>query len=133
MKFLLRQHITILLAIFIIMASFGVQLGMNSFSAGAESPCPFNGDLAAICPMSVVNHISFWKQIFSALPAGESLALFIIAVLIVSFRFKALIKTAETRLIFWYRYHKKTSSREKIYNYFSFLFAQGILHPKLYA
>ncbi|MEK7067440.1 MAG: hypothetical protein AAB956_00390 [Patescibacteria group bacterium] len=132
MKFILRQNIIILLAIFIMMASFGVQLGMNSFSSGAPSPCQFNSGMATLCPMGVVNHISFWKQIFSALP-GQLLALIVIAALAVSFSFKALIKTIAARLIVWYYYYKRKSRLEKIHNYFNTLFAKGILHPKIYA
>lgn len=132
MKFSLRQNIIILLAVFIMTASFGVQLGMNGFSSGAASPCQFSNGMAALCPMGVVNHISFWKQIFSALP-GQLLALIVIAALVLSFSFKALVKTIAARLIVWYYYYKRKSKLEKTYNYFNTLFAKGILHPKVYA
>ena len=133
MKLFIRQNITILLAIFIIMASFGVQLGMSPIVAGAESPCPFMGEAMSVCPMTVVDHIGSWKQIFSALPTVELLALIVVVMIIVSFGLKISADSAAVRLAYWYHYYKKKRKLEKFFNYFHTLFSQGILHPKLYA
>ncbi|OGF27191.1 hypothetical protein A2477_02755 [Candidatus Falkowbacteria bacterium RIFOXYC2_FULL_47_12] len=133
MKLFIRHNRIILLAIFIIMASFGVQLGMSQMIADAKTPCPFMGEAMSLCPMSVMDHISSWKQMFSALPTVELLTLIAAVVIIASFGLKKLADSAAARLAYWYHYYKKKRTLEKFFNYFNSLFSQGILHPKLYA
>ena len=132
MKFLFRHNIFIILAVFIIMASFGAQLGISQMATGAEAPCPFMGEAMSICPMSVIDHIGSWKQIFFARPAAELLALIMAVIIIISFGWKILADNAATRLAYWCRYYKKKRYLSKLYNYLAQLFSQGILNPKIY-
>jgi len=131
MKLLLRQNSIILLATFVIIASFGVQLGMGTLITKTASPCPFMGEAMAVCPMTVVDHIGYWKGLFAALPTIELLAL-VAAVIIVSFGLKILADSAAMRLAYWYHYYKKKKAISKLYNYLSLLFSSGILHPRIY-
>jgi len=130
MKFLFRYNILILLAIFTVMALFSVQLGMSALNTA--SPCPFMGEAMAVCPMTVIDHIGSWKGLFAALPTIEVLALVAAVIVIVSFSLKILAENSAARLAYWYHYYKKKRSASKLYNYFSQLFSQGILNPKVY-
>ncbi|PIT93486.1 hypothetical protein COU00_04250 [Candidatus Falkowbacteria bacterium CG10_big_fil_rev_8_21_14_0_10_43_11] len=115
------------------MASFGVQLGMSQLVSDAKPPCPFMGEAMSLCPMSVMDHISSWKQMFSALPTVELLTVILATVIIASFCLKKIADGAAVRLAYWYHYYKKKRTLEKFFNYFNSLFSQGILHPELYA
>lgn len=124
-----RFYISALTFIFLVMVCFGLLMTMNSQGAMTDG-CPLLLGQQVICPLSFAQHIKTWRWTVS-LPVVsliQWLGLVFTVWLVVgvssaveSLRFKYLFTTG------WYR------ARSYLHSYLGLLFAQGILHKKIYA
>lgn len=66
----------LLLSSFLVVALWGVTLGMNHDGmVGMTTPCPIMADYDVACAMGFGEHATFWKQLFSATVAQVGLIL----------------------------------------------------------
>lgn len=127
--------ITFILATFVGMAVFGVEMGMIPDENGNMSGCPFATEQTSVCPMNTIEHIAQWQQAFLGMPIRANLlALAIIALLAVViiplvkpfFQLKKLTMLAARLLA----YHK--DNLVKVFDPLLVAFSDGILNPKIY-
>lgn len=107
--------------------SFGMEMDGHEMMG-----CPFMGE-AAICTMTVFEHLSIWQNIFAAIPQNVGnwitllLALAILLPIIMFNRYRASVFYNLQHVIDRFRMSQLFDS---IRNYLGFAFSQGILHSK---
>lgn len=70
-----------LVAAFVAVAFFGLNMGMDRRQDGAMSGCVF--DQSAVCPMRYQEHINHWQGMFAAAqPAQNGLLLFLVLIVL---------------------------------------------------
>lgn len=75
----------ILLAIFFILAVYGANLTWNAHSNGKMINCPLMGEMAQICQMDAMQHITGWQKLFVGVFQSNMLqSLFILLLAFVS-------------------------------------------------
>jgi O-antigen/teichoic acid export membrane protein len=122
--------------LFVSIFSFWHSIFMPMDRAGEMAGCPFMGEFSVLCRMGATGHIERWQTMFTAVPQ-KLLSVLLAAVLLLS---------VIIRFIFYRRWHlwrprlctaERAYTREhsfrSFFNYLTEAFAQGILHPRLYA
>lgn len=125
----------ILLFSFAFVVLLGLNLSMGTDAKGTMSPCSFIGSSNSLCPMSATQHISQWELAFTAIPQNHLLATLII---LLSFAFaivifKGYFSTFEKLFLDWFKRYRLNHPDILLFNYLTFVFARGIVQPKLYA
>ena len=120
---------------FMLAATFGMMIGMQTDEHGMMSGCPFMSEQASICPMGVMEHIAKWQQLVTAVlftsHTSDSFIFFLLAV-VIFFYFCAYAKSL---FLLFVPSPPVMHSRQEIalYHHLKIAFSQGILHPRLYA
>ena len=122
--------------LFVSMFSFWHFLFMPMNSSGEMAGCPLMGEFSVVCRMGATGHIARWQMMFTAGPQ-KLLSALLMAVLLLS---------VVIRFIFYRRWHPwclRPCTKQRVYviecsprpffDYLTEAFAQGILHPRLYA
>lgn len=118
------------------MAVFGLgyMSGMTANESGDMAGCIFTGK-TMLCKMSVVEHISLWQNMFTAIPR-ESLTLLALLVLSMAAIFVIKDVLAPLRSSKDETLEKRLYLREHpdllLFNPLKEAFSQGILNPKIY-
>lgn len=108
-------------------SSFGLGMDMNG-----QINCPFTGHSMSICKMNPMEHIEEWQNMFTTLPAKDTLSIFFVLVALLALR----------KLIPW----GKVLLPQLLHKYFRLpvldnfqiihplqeALAKGILNPKLF-
>jgi len=111
-------------------------LGMDMREDGTMGGCLFTmGTEAKICPMTTLEHISSWQELFTAtFSQSEMLA----SLILLLFAFAVVVIFKRTRLLsfghhitFW-RLYIKHSPHLSFFSPLREAFSRGILHPKIY-
>jgi hypothetical protein len=113
-----------------LLSLFSMSLSMSA--NGLMSGCPFMAEEEVLCSMSVFEHISAWESSFLAVVPLLSLVFVLSSAIIF-----VLINTVRDRFCYIRRVVSRFLDRkEKIYTFsyrqYQELFAQGILHAKLF-
>lgn len=123
--------VTALLAV-IAIAIFGPGhfFGMETKSDGTMRGCIFSGN-AALCSMGLIEHITQWQNLFSAIPIKTILALGIIVLisLVLGQRRQNLLSG---QMDLPKQFSNANDHGASIFNPLKLAFSQGILHPKVY-
>ena len=121
---------------FVMLSIFGLghMGGMTSGEDGNMTGCIFTGK-TMLCKMSVIEHISLWQSMFTAMPQESSILLALV-ILLVAVLFTTKNSIGPPRLF------RDETSTPKLYlvqhpnlpffNPLKEAFAQGILNPKIY-
>lgn len=129
MKVLAGIMLTFLLGAMFV-SLFHMSSGMNM--AGDMANCPSMTHDEVLCPMSLADHIGAWKSVFLALAPTITLLLMgaVALVLLVSIAPHMLASKLRSAPVLYIQL------RERVYTFcyraFQELFANGILHPKLF-
>lgn len=84
--------------------------------------------------MDLAMHLSVWQSGFTAsLDSKIFQLLSAVALLVIVGMWRILSIGYRTTTLISYLYHKRHALESKLYNYFLYIFARGILQPKLYA
>lgn len=122
------------MATLMFISTFGLALSMRTDKMGNMTDCPLMRTSETLCPMSPIEHIAQWQQLFTAIQQNNSTVL-LAAMLVAAAFFLPINRTAvcDSLITFLYRRHKRGSPATQLYNYLLVAFSDGILHPKLYA
>lgn len=107
----------LLIIYFVFIAVWGVNLTMLGIGSEMAS-CPFMNNLAVICQMNPISHLSGWQSIFAALVV-------LLVFLIINFNFQKILPEENIQIF----------STQKFLSFYSNIllaFIKGILHPKIY-
>lgn len=102
----------------------------RSMNNGSAMMCTMVSD--AQCTMSIVDHLHRWDTVFAADAHFVSYQVIAFFFLIL---FLAFIDVWRSISRYFYRYliqYRHTNPYISLYNFLRLLFAQGILHPKIY-
>ncbi|MSU75181.1 MAG: hypothetical protein EXS55_01560 [Candidatus Magasanikbacteria bacterium] len=129
----LSQVTAILLTtIFIMVSVFGLFcLGMSLEQGMSMSDCPLMGATSAMCPMKILDHISIWQKLFTAIT--PSLTLLAIALSAVFSCWQLLFDHDPPDIALRLKKYQKTHLGFRLYNFLLHIFARGIVQPKLFA
>lgn len=115
------------LAVIILLAGREISLA----NMGHMADCPLMGNMSSMCEMNILNHMALVKLLFATLPH-----LAVVSVLFVAFLFTWTFREYFFNTLQFQKQKFRQKLREnfllKLYNYLLELFAQGILHPKVY-
>lgn len=122
-----------ILASFAFMSILGVGMSMET-KDGQMSGCPFMAGQAAMCQMSVTEHVTQWQQAFLGIPAKANFLALVVALLIMALAsfiesFSRLKKLTASTARFL-AYHKVNCG--KVFDPLLVAFSDGILNPKIY-
>lgn len=96
--------------------------------------CPLlMGSREAMCPMKILDHMSAWQKLFTAIPVTEGLLLLVMIVMAAALFRVAIIPTASPPLSFYFKNYQKNNPAARQYNFWLALFSRGIVQPKLLA
>ncbi len=123
-----RRHIamTILVA-FSTLALFGLSFSMRMSSNGSMSNCAFMSEQASVCPMKIFEHIMIWQRMITGLV--------VLSVISIAFVVLAVSVLPELLVVQQYRRRRlrEHSPGIALFRFLPQLFAQGILHRRVYA
>ena len=109
---------------------FHMSTGMNMHSG--MSDCPFMSHEETICPMSVMDHIGAWKDVFLSVAPSLTLLLALVGL-------SVLTASVAPNLLQTIRYLSPPIYKTRFRQSYTFphrplqdLFSNGILHPKLF-
>jgi hypothetical protein len=137
------------LSVFVVVSVFGLYICTSLFTkmAGPTSTpahhassynCVFGigADDWSWCPMGVIEHISSWQQLFTAVVPVDVLALLgVLFVFVAGFVLRTLLHHTSSppySVVRLGQYYKRQWGM-RLYNYFLTIFADGILQPKRFA
>lgn len=122
---------------FVTVSMFGLShhmSGMTEDENGDMAGCVFTGK-TMLCKMSVIEHISLWQSMFTAMPQ-ESFMLFALLILLVVVIFVIKNILVRARLSGSGAFINKLSLKKNpdltLFNPLKEAFSQGILNPKIY-
>lgn len=123
---------------FLLIAGLGLShsLGMEMRDDGTMDGCMFGGR-AEICPMTFAEHLSKWRDLFTAIPQ-KSIQLIQLLVLLSSFAIAAFALRRHLLLpLFSYfserwRFYIKNNPNLPLFDRLRETFSQGILNPKIH-
>ena len=125
-----NRFIPALLVLFLF-AVFFSPVAMMTDQQGAMVNCPFERGMSSMCPMTLADHFSAWRELWLAVSPGLAVALASIVVIgIIGSRIdvtNALL--IHTRYLWRYRWRLLPQPT----SYFSELYSDGIIQPRLYA
>ena len=109
----------------------GVGMSMMTDAQGHMSNCPFMTGTGSICQMNVVDHLSHWQALFTALSPTNSSVSFILllALAFIAFTFGLRLWRTDKTQITSVFYRQTTPI---LFNPLRMAFAKGVLHPKIY-
>lgn len=128
--------LTLIIISFAAMAAFGLghMSGMIANESGDMAGCIFTGK-TMLCNMSVVEHISLWQSMLTAIPQ-ENLTILALLTLLVTVIFITTNMLAPPRLSGSEALTKRLYLRGHpdllLFNPLQEAFSQGILNPKIY-
>lgn len=123
----------LLLAVFLILATYGVNLSWNAHSNGKMTNCPFMGEMTQVCQMDIAHHITGWQKLFTAAFQSNALqALFIslLALVAVFWFFKKFQIFSPAYAFFTHRNQHRKKIEESPHNYLLWSLFDGILRKK---
>lgn len=121
---------------FVTLSTFGLghMSGMEANKDGNMEGCIFTGK-TMLCEMGIVEHISLWQSMFTAMPQ-ESLMLLALLILLVAVIFVTKNILVPPRLFSSEALTKQLYLKEHpdlpLFNPLKEAFSQGILNPKIY-
>lgn len=119
------------IALFVTIAVFGLHNAMAIDSRGNMSPCPLMANVASLCKMNIMAHLSGWQSLLAAAtPATTLLLLSAIAFLLFSFSLKNLQEDPSAKTEFSSIKHRNLDAL--VFNPLRLAFRRGILNPKIY-
>jgi len=123
------------LAAFIVVSLFGLghTAGMKANDNGNMEGCIFTGK-TMLCKMGIVEHISLWQGMFTAVPQKDSILLALIVLLITAV-FIAINYSphlADIKQKISERFYLLNHPDIKLFNPLRRAFSRGIIHPKIY-
>lgn len=129
-----EKVIVMFLLVFVVVNMFGLSFTMDhQMSGGHMAACPFMGETASVCQMTLSDHVTKWKEMFIALlPTMTLLTLLILGITMMVLIF-TLAPPWLNRVSLLLRNYKKLHPDIKFFNPLILAFAQGILHPRIYA
>lgn len=135
MSLLESKNIVILGIITFLVISFWSLYSMPTDESGKMVNCPFMSGSSSFCQMGALEHVSQWKQLFTAIQE-RSLLLFLSALLVfLPVALFAINARAYERLKFQrfrnYLYWRRPEI--KLFDYLVVAFSQGNIHSQIYA
>lgn len=116
-----------MLVLAVLFAGVGGFLFLSHDAMEAMSDCPFSSGMTAICPMSLFEHLTSWKTMFSVVP-GSFLAVLLLA-LILAFTARVIVRAGPC---FRAERIKASPFQASITNFLILLFSRGLLNPKVF-
>jgi len=123
------------LVAFITVSFFSISMGMEMRGDGTMSGCLFDRK-AEICSMNLVEHLSRWRGMFTAICAKANL---LIQFLLLAFAFVIFAFALGPHLPLLFNHHSsrwrlyiKQNPQLLLFDYLREAFSQGILNPKIY-
>lgn len=98
---------------------------MAQMDNGDMSACPFMGEQASFCKMTILEHIAFWQSLF-ALNLKFNLLILLIIYLVI----ERLIPKLDFRKNYLSLFVQNTYCQPL--SYLVIIFSDGLLHPKIY-
>lgn len=131
-----RQTLTLVIAgAFLFGAGLSLSLGMQSDLHGTMPGCPFMSAQPTVCQMGVLEHITKWQQLFTAVfPESDmrvSLVLLLLTIVILALFSRGSHRAFAARALS--PPMPKIAPEAKFFNHLIVAFSEGILHPKIYA
>lgn len=118
--------------IFLFIVFFGLNLSMKLHEEGNMAACPFMTGQSSMCQMSVGEHLSQWRQMFTATPQiFYQVLLPVIFFVGLSFLLSQFTLAPPNSLTL--KFYKANHIESKLFNNLLLAFSGGILHPKVYA
>ncbi len=110
-------------------------VGMNMEMGMSMGDCPLMGASTAMCPMKILDHITIWQRLFTAIPSTNTLLLLLTLAVMVGFLILRPHRNDESPPsdFSWWRLYQKTHTAFRLYNFWLRIFASGIVQPKLFA
>lgn len=127
-----RFFLATALLIFVSITTFGLNASMKMHEDGSMSNCPLMIGQSSICKMPVSEHISWWQQLFTAIPQLSSF-LFLTFVLFTGLTFLIFQFTLAPPNALNFKVYRRSNPHIKLFNYLSLAFSKGLLHPKIYS
>lgn len=116
----------------LLISIFGPAVIMGLTQGGEMTGCPLVGGIASMCQMSVIEHISYWQQLFTATSSNTITTL---AFLLFLFLLGTNLALSQNKRISWklfYKFYNRNNPQALLFNYLILVFSTGILHPKVY-
>ncbi|MDP3725594.1 MAG: hypothetical protein Q8R36_00175 [bacterium] len=134
-KNLQKPLLIIALFVFVVLSNFvlvGHVAGMQTSDNGGMEGCIFTGE-TILCKMGIIEHISLWKGMFTAIPQNVSTILaltFLLAAVFVVINYSLHNTRIKQNLVQrLYLFHNPDI---KSFNSTRQAFSRGIIHPKIY-
>lgn len=126
--------ILLVLLVLLLTSIFGLGIIMGSTQDGEMAGCPLTSGPASMCQMNVIEHISYWQQLFTAKVSDiNSLILWLLTILFVlTFPSLYIRNKDRTPLDLSFYLYNKSKPQTHLFNYLNLLFSKGILQPKIY-
>lgn len=117
-------------AVFITVAFFGINSGMDVRQDGSMAGCVF--DKSTVCLMSVIEHIAQWSNIFTATSEKNIFSIFTLGLLLLTAFFKRCAINLFNCVLPEFRIYRVKNNISKLFDYIIQAFSSGILNPKIY-
>lgn len=119
----------------LLISSVGLAMGMSHHGMGTMAGCPFMVGNDALCPVGIVEQLATWQQSFQATFTRTDSSM--------SFLINIFLAFAVLYLVALYHAHRRQNlahahamkARQREYGFvlpITYLFSEGILHPKIY-
>lgn len=125
--------ITALIALLFV-GFFSIGMGnMDMNKDGGMSGCIFTGKIMP-CDMNIVEHISLWQNMFTAMPTKNIISfLFFLAIFVIMFSvLRKNILTPPLSEYFSLKQYQRRKPKNFSFNSVKYALAKGVLHPKIY-
>ena len=134
MPLLKTKNIIIFGVIVFLIMNFWSSYFMMSDWQGKMVNCPFMAGSSSFCQMNLFEHISQWKQLFTAVHGKSLLSFLSVLLIFLPIALLAADARAYNRLkLQWLRSHLYRYKPEiKLFDYLVVAFSQGIIHPEIY-
>lgn len=123
----------LLLVIFIVLATYGVNLSWNAHNNGNMIGCPLMGEMTQVCRMDVAQHIFGWQKLFSAAFQSNMLQILFASLLTLAavfWFFKRFWIFSPTYAFSTHQNQHRKKIEESPHNYLLWSLSDGILRKK---
>lgn len=124
-----------LAGVFMLSVTFGMMIGMQTNEHGMMSNCPFMSEQASVCPMSAMDHIAKWQNLFMAVVLKSTMLSSFVFLLWAVVIFSCVRIYAKSIFSPFAQSPPVTHHEQELtlHDYLVIAFSQGILNSRLYA
>jgi len=125
-----HRFIPALIVLFLFALLFS-PVAMMTDQQGAMVNCPFERGMSSMCPMTLADHFSAWRELWLAVNPGLIVALALAVVAGIAGSLVGVVSSPLVRTHHFWRYRWRLSYQPV--TYLSELYSDGIVQPRLYA